>query len=182
MERGLDIHKKAENYVNGKITGLPNELVKFKDEFISLKKEYKAGNGFTEPDVSYNSIGKRSNGKMTDYFIGYADFLHFEGNVCTIIDYKTGKAYDEHREQGHAYGTACMVIEPAIEQVNVEFWYIDQGTSRHFEWTNKEIVEMQTLWEKRINKMYADTFFKKTPNRFCNWCQRNKKHGGDCDG
>ena len=33
MERGLDIHKKAENFVNGKITGMPNELGYFASEF-----------------------------------------------------------------------------------------------------------------------------------------------------
>lgn len=38
LERGIDIHAKAEGFLKGTITGLPNELQKFKNEFENLKK------------------------------------------------------------------------------------------------------------------------------------------------
>ncbi|HEO64627.1 MAG TPA: hypothetical protein ENI73_02040 [Spirochaetes bacterium] len=182
MARGLDTHKKAENYVNGKITGLPDCLNKFSNEFKTLKKEYRLGNGFNELDVSYNSLYKRSNGERTDYYIGYVDYLHFDAHICTVIDYKTGRQYPEHREQAHSYATACMLIEPMIEVVCAEFWYLDTGYGKRFEWARKDVNKMQALWDRRVSKMYSDKTFKKTPHKFCNWCNRNKKNGGDCGG
>lgn len=185
LERGLDIHKKAENFVKGIIKGLPNELTHFSNEFKNLKKEYNAGHGFTEPDISLTKNFEASTKFETDWFIGFADYAHFSEEL-TVIDYKTGKRYPEHRDQGHAYSMSLLHLNPTIEKINVEFWYLDipdpEKNILPFEFQRNDLNRMTRLWQKRINTMYADKRFEATPNKFCKWCARHKRNGGDCDG
>jgi len=179
LERGLDIHKKAENYVIGDIKGMPKELENFASEFKVLKKEFKKGVGFCEPDISFTSAHEPSSKFKTDYFIGFADFAHF-GEVLTVIDYKTGKKYPEHMEQGHAYSMALLILNEDIDEVFVEFWYLDSGETTEFHYTRKELNKMISAWNARVNRMYSDKTFKPTPHKFCNWCDRFMGKNGTC--
>jgi len=181
LERGLDIHAKAENFVNGKITSLPKELVKFTPEFRALKREFKKKYGYCEPDISTNDDGTPSTRDDTNYFIGFADFFHNPPkNILTVIDYKTGKQYPEHKSQGHAYSTFLLQQNPEQKAIDVEFWYLDSGDVTEFHFTQENLSDMLALWERRINKMYADKKYLKTPHKFCNWCA--KKKAGKCNG
>ena len=181
LERGLDIHAKAENFVNGKIKGLPKELENFATEFKNLKRLFKKGYGKCEPDISTNKDGSPATMKTTDYFIGFADFdFKPPEPTQTVIDYKTGRQYPEHRSQGHAYCTFLLLLNPSLEYIDVEFWYLDSGEVTEFRFYQKDLPDMLKLWERRINKMYADKQFKPTPHKFCNWCA--KKKAGKCNG
>lgn len=185
MERGTMIHKKAENFVNGKINGLPKELKNFKKEFLSLRREYKKGNGFTEPDISMNRDHSPSTKFESDWFVGFADFAHFSDELI-VIDYKTGQKYPGHQDQGHAYSMALLAMNPNTKIINVEFWYLDDSNDetnvREFIHKQSDLPRMEKLWGNRINKMYADKKFKKTPYMWCKSCSRNEKNGGDCAG
>jgi len=77
MERGLKIHALAENFIIGKITGLPDALNKFKPEFITMRNLARKGTGFAEPDLSFNNDGTRSYREKSDYFVGFLDFVNF---------------------------------------------------------------------------------------------------------
>ena len=181
LERGLAIHAKAENFVNGKIKGMPKELLKFSDEFKALKKEFKKKHGYCEPDISTNTDGSPATRETTNYFIGFADFFHSPPkDNLTVIDYKTGRKYPEHRDQGHAYSTFLLQQNPEQKAIDVEFWYLDSGDVLDFHFKQKDLPRMLTLWERRINKMYADKKYLPTPHKFCNWCA--KKKAGKCNG
>lgn len=181
LERGLDIHAKAENFVNGKIKGMPKELEKFAPEFKALKREFKKKHGYCEPDISTNKDGSPAKMKTTDYFIGFADFFHKPPkNVCTVIDYKTGRQYPEHKSQGHAYSTFLLLQHEDIDEIFVEFWYLDSGEVTEFHFKRENLPDMLALWERRINKMYVDKTFKPTPHKFCKWCGKYK--AGKCNG
>jgi len=43
-----------------------------------------------------------------------------------VVDYKTGKRYDSHRDQGELYALGTFLRHPQLETLDVEFWYIDQ--------------------------------------------------------
>ena len=181
LQRGIDIHAKAENFVNGKITGMPKELEKFSNEFKALKREFKKKRGYCEPDISTNMDGTPAEMKTTNYFIGFADFFHNPPkDDLTVIDYKTGRWYASHKSQGHAYSTFLLQQNPEQEKINVEFWYLDSGDVTEFSFTQDDLPSMLSLWERRIDKMYADKKYIKTPHKFCNWCA--KKKAGKCNG
>ena len=182
MERGLKIHALAENFIIGKITGLPDALKLFKDEFKTMRRLAKKGSGFAEPDLSFNKDGTASNRKKSDYFVGFLDFVNFDEEEITIIDFKTGRQYPTHVDQAHAYAMACFQLNPKVKNITTEFYYLDSGEVKSWEYESKNKDRMYNLWEKRIDKMYADKTFRKTPHKFCNWCNRNKKNGGDCSG
>jgi len=185
MIRGLDIHAKAENFVNGKIKGLPDSLLNFKDEFKSLKREFNKGSGYCEPDISMNMDHTPSNRSASDWFVGFADFAHFSDEL-TVIDYKTGRKYPSHQDQGHAYSMSLLAMNPDVHKINVEFWYLDDANPdtsiKEFNYNQNDLPRMKKLWVNRIDKMYGDKKFIKTPYKWCRSCNRNKKNGGDCSG
>lgn len=181
LERGLAIHKKAEEFVKGNITGMPDELAKFAKEFKVLRKEYKAGNGFTEIDVSIDSNWQRSNMRETDYLIGFADFVHFEEEAVTIIDYKTGRQYPSHRDQAHVYAMACMCSDEDIQEAQVEFWYLDHSKTQSWNWPRKQLEQMKTVWKKRVDKMINCKNYEARPNNLCKWCDYSASKGGPCE-
>ena len=185
MDRGIDIHKKAEGYVDGTIIGMPDALKNFKSEFMHIRREYKKGKGFTEPDISLTAKLEASTKFETDWFIGFADYAHFSTDL-TVIDYKTGRKYPGHRDQGHAYSTALLCLNPTVQNITVEFWYLDMADPDKnvttFEYDQTQRAYMLNLWRNRINKMYADKVFEMTPHKYCKSCARNKRNGGDCDG
>jgi len=180
LERGVAIHKKAENYVNGKINGLPKELKKYTKEFKALRLIFKKKSGHTEPDISMNKNRTVATRKTTDYFVGFADFAHL-GYDLTVIDYKTGRKYPEHREQGCIYALVLLCLYPEYDTATVEFWYLDSGELTEFTYYRKDLERLLAVWDRRINKMYNDKVFKKTPYKYCKSCNRNKLNGGDCD-
>lgn len=182
LDRGLEIHSKAEKFVQGELRKLPAELHHFSQEFAVLRKMYKEGIGHTEPDVSINAKWTASTKAKTDFIIAFADFLKIieTSPVSVIVDYKTGKKYSEHKDQGHMYATCIMTRHPWIDHTKVKFWYVDYDDAANFEWRRKDLAQMQRTWQARHDKMYGDKKFRATPNKFCNWCARNIKNGGDC--
>jgi len=181
LKRGLKIHKLAEDFVLGKISKLPKELRHFAGEFKALKTSCKKGQGFTEPDVSMDSRWVRSELFESDYFLGFIDYIHFnnDGSV-TVIDYKTGRQYPGHRDQAHVYAMVSMALEPNITKVDVEFWYLDSGQTREWQWGRKDFETMKKIWVSRIGKMHDCKDFQAMPNKFCKWCSYNIASGGPC--
>lgn len=181
LERGKDIHAKAERFVMGEIRGIPNELANFYNEFNALKRFFKKGEGFTEIDLSLDSSWQPSSMKETDYFIGFADYVHFpQSNVATVIDYKTGKLYPGHRDQGHCYGMASLLRDENLARVDVEFWYLDYGTTQKWSWDRSQLEQMKALWARRVEKMHNEKRFEAKPSPLCKWCTYRASNGGPC--
>ena len=76
MQRGLKIHALSENFIIGKITGLPDALNKFNPEFSTMRKLANTVTGFAAPDLSFTKDGTPSNRKQSDYFVGF-----FQGRI-----------------------------------------------------------------------------------------------------
>lgn len=183
-DRGTILHKKAEHYVKGDIRGLPKELKIFGSEIKELKKMCAT----TEEDLAvtrnwspttyddWNNVWCRCN----------ADVTVDQDEESTVIDYKTGKIYeDKHKEQGELMALLKMCHAPKIETVDVEFWYFDQDDVLNWEYSREgDFDKLKTKWEKRATKMSRDKKFIATPAKpgqpYCNWCNFGKSKGGPC--
>lgn len=189
-DRGTMIHKKAENVVNGKIKGMPKELIKFKDEIRNLKRLYKNELVSLEADISvdHNWQPCKYNDWDKVYVIGYADVKVEDGLIETdIIDYKTGKFYPGHFDQGHLYGT-LELSRLKVDTVNIEMYYLDSGNTfsdnspKSMTFYRKDLARMQSIWDARFDKIAKEKRFIKTPNPLCGWCNFHVKKGGKCTG
>jgi len=169
-ERGNVLHAKAEQMVRGKLKGIPKELKVFGHELKELRK----AKALTEVDLSvtrdwspttyddWNNVWCRGN----------ADAIVNLGEELVIIDYKTGKIYDSHKDQAHLYATQCMSHFPQCKTVLVEFWYFDQdGHVEPYKFRRAEQKQMQKYWEKAVKPMMSDVEFIPRPGNHCRWCQ-----------
>lgn len=168
-ERGSILHAKAEQVVRGAIKGIPKDLKPFAQEL----KELRRAMADTEVDIAvtrdwspttyddWNNVWCRGN----------ADVIVDFGEEIVIIDYKTGKIYPEHEEQGHLYATQSMSHYPDAKVVHVEFWYFDQNAHvENFEYSRSQYEKMKKDWEKKVAPMFRDKKWKPQEGNHCRWC------------
>lgn len=97
-----------------------------------------------------------------------------------IVDWKTGKKYDSHRDQGLVYAVTYL-MRYNDPKVLVEFAYLDLGEVADMEVRRAEIPAVIKDFGKRVTTMLADKTFKPKPSRLCDWCAFSKTKGGPCE-
>jgi CRISPR/Cas system-associated exonuclease Cas4 (RecB family) len=194
MQRGTDIHKLAEDFVNGKLRTLPTELKlmarQFKDLRAQKVKTVESQWAFKKDwtQTTWNDwTGCWLRVKMD------VTYTNLQYNALVPIDHKTGKfreeKNDEYMTQLHLYGTSSFYKMPEIEVVSPRLWYIDEGRiypdpeqgEDEIEFFPKDKVIMRKAWEDKVKPMFMDRTFKPTPSdRACRFCHFRKENGGPC--
>lgn len=183
LTEGLRVHKIAEQYLLGNISGFPDELQTFKEKFQMLK-EYGVA---TETDLavtkdwepttwdSWNDVWCR--GKDD------ADIYDSNDDELLIIDFKTGGNYPEHKEQTDLYITLGFAHYD-VKQIRVQNWYLNTGERDHeMVATLKQWPAKKKKWAKRAGEMESCKKFKASKGASCcNWCPYNSKGLKMCDG
>ncbi len=193
MQRGLETHAKAENLVKGNIKGTPKELAKFRAEFHTVSLIYKRHlydsktGAFTEIDlaVALDRKGKWIPSRYDDWnnvwCRSYGDLLVVDDRIATYVDYKTGRAYPSHMDQGELSAINTMIHFPAVNIVDTEFWYLDSGEVDGDTYHRKNLRKLQLKWLKKVKSMLTDTKFEATPNQWCSRCFFSKTNDGPCE-
>ena len=195
MERGAQIHDKAEDYIKSKIRSLPAELKLFKTEFAALRKQYKKMiNGMVVEDTwAFTSDWTQT--QWNDWVGCWVriklDCAHHEDDDTLIItDWKTGKfraeMNEDYVEQLELYALAALLLHSHIERVKPRLVYVDEGkiypsAGEEIIFTRADIPKLTKLWNKRVAPMMRDKLFAPRPNDKCHWChfrKSNKANGG----
>lgn len=178
MQRGSDIHKLAEEYVKGMLPKLPKELANFKKEFMELRKSRGV---LAEEQLAFDA-----NFKLMDLETGWfdrnawcrvkMDLRCVTEKLMRLIDHKTGKKKDEHRDQLEFYALVGFIIEPKIDVVEAELWYLDVAGEEKItkeKFLRKDFEKIKQRWLKRVKPMLVDTEFHPKPNPMCRFCHFN---------
>jgi hypothetical protein len=199
MQRGIDIHKLAEDYVKGTLKTLPAELKLFKNEFAKLRKEKiklveeqwtwtKDWGG----ETTWDDWGGAWLRVKLD--VAYVNVTH---NALVPIDHKTGKFSEwklpEYLEQLDLYGLAALKKMPDVDVVSPRLWFLDHGRvypdptldlvrgEHEIEYFRKDEKLLEKKWAMKIKPMFADRTFKPTPSESaCRFCHFRKANGGPC--
>jgi hypothetical protein len=169
MERGTHLHSLAEHYLLGDITGgVPKQLRKIETEFKALKAEKPTVEKFWgltadwEPAKEKGWVVAR-----TDAFIP----PNKKRNVLDIIDHKSGRIYPEHDKQGSLYSAIGFGLYPNVDEIDVSFFYIDQGVSTSYKYTRAKLKHGMNYWLAEGEKLMSTTKFLPTPSKdACGWC------------
>lgn len=187
MARGSEIHKKAEDFIMGKLPRLPKELVNYKDDFAKAKKAAKDSEvevfveqqwGLARDWSETSWFGRDTWGRVVvDYGVHYDDFIR-------LVDHKTGKQYENHREQLEPYAIAGLHRFPNAEAVSAEMWYLDHDQATipklEIEFTRSDLPKLEKKWEAKIKPMLADKRFAPRPGSACRFCDFSAAKGGPC--
>jgi hypothetical protein len=98
--------------------------------------------------------------------------LRVKAGVYEVTDWKTGRIYDDHKEEEDLYVLAMFLKFPDAHEVRAVFGYLDQGkleTSGRV-YRREEMGVLADRWEKKVKPMMSDTTFPCKPNPFCQWC------------
>jgi len=197
MDRGIAIHKMAEDFTTGKLKKLPAELNAFAPEFKRLAKLHAK-----KPDVVSveGEWAFNRDWAVVPWFGGpqvYAriklDLFEFKDtDIGEITDHKTGK-YSEfnnetYAEQLQLYALAAFKFHPQLAVARPRILYVDHGIEYRtdtdgtmLEYTRaKDERTLVKLWEKKVLPMLKDTRFAPTANDKCHWCHYRKSNGGPC--
>lgn len=163
------IHKLAENYLTGEITGgVPKQLWKLQKEYRALKVAKPIVEQFwgVSPDwkpMSYGWCVAR-----TDAAVLPTKRLP----VLDIVDHKTGREYEKpHRSQAGLYSAVGFALYPKIDEANVEFFYTDQGFVQSYNYSRAQLRYQVKYWQEQGLKLMAAKKFLPSPSEdACRWC------------
>lgn len=200
MERGLEIHNLAEEYIKGNLRRLPGEFKKFSKLFSELRKKYKKYviNGMVVEDSW--AFTKSWDQTVWNDWVGCwvrikidCGTLEDDGETIRIRDWKTGKfreeQNEEYMEQLELYNLAALLMLPHVERAVSSLEYVDVGVSyppqgEELAHTREDIPALKEKWSKRVAPMLKDTSFAPRPNWSCQWCHFRKDNvangGGQC--
>jgi len=192
-DRGSRVHDEAERYVKGERDDLIPELLNFKEELVHLKALYAEGGVTTEQLWTFDDTWTPSDPEdySTIWLRVICDGMVFlDETTAVVIDYKTGKRVRnevKHAQQGQLYMLAAFLKFPELEEITVEFWYLDQDEVYQVTYSREQGLKFFPLWNKKMLTMTSDEDFTPKPSTYsCRFCQfqtgSNKwlKGTGDC--
>ena len=105
-----------------------------------------------------------------------------------IVDWKTGRAYEEHKQQRSLYALGGLqlvdlgLLADGNKDVKViaEHLYTDTTQSATEEFTMKDLKPLKREWGSRIKQMMTDTRYPAKTGYHCRYCKFRKSAGGPC--
>jgi len=175
--RGIEIHAMGENYLLGKIQGIPQAFTSFATELKGLKEAGAEAEQWANVTRDWKPAGYENK-----WIVSKQDARVRLEDESIIIDFKSGKIYeDKHELQCSLYASIEFALRPKLKKVVTECWYPDQQDVRTWIFTAKELKQEQKVWTERGSKLQSLTEFPPSPSRLCNYCDYSSKEGGPCD-
>jgi hypothetical protein len=182
MDRGTAIHQIAQDYVEGKRQTLhegENNIGIFQKQFQMLK-DMKA---VCELEWGFTRTWKATGFFSKDVWLRVKTDATFKSapKALTIVDHKTGRIYEDHRDQLNLYAVGGFILNPEVDTITAQDWYLDQDAVTEETFHRKDFLALLKGWEDRVMPMMRDTLFPKRPGPLCRFCHFRKNNGGPCN-
>lgn len=183
MQRGRDIHKDAEDFVRGAVRRLPPTLKIFAGQFSELRKKKAIAEGKWAVTRKW---------QVTEYFNMAAAWLRvvLDAHYCPtrtlarVIDYKTGRMYDDYGDQLELYAATGFAHYPNADECETQIWYLDQplgkDNPRTKTFRRSQMAGIQRKWNAKVIPILTDRKFVPRPGNYCGRCDFSKRNGGEC--
>lgn len=191
MERGSNIHKKLENFMNTSSNRTFKEMGVYKGILKDIKKNKEKMEIFqTEMQVAFNKSLETVDWFAADAWLrGIFDlYIKYDNNKALIVDYKTGRRKDEHIEQADMYAALFYILNKDTFDksgiLTVQFMYVDDDKIENMlekEYNIKTCEKYLKHFKKMGEAMTQDKAFVKKPSNSCKWCHFRKSNGGPCN-
>jgi hypothetical protein len=199
--KGNFVHKSAELYIGTEGKKEPPVIPELKHVTEQLKK-FRGLRAKTEQDWAFTKAWKLSRWNDWDNC-----WLRIKVDVCAVVDavldkkkkvkepalihitdWKTGKIYDDHKQQRSLYALGGLQLvelgqlTDGVKDVKIiaEHRYTDTNQSATEEYAMSDLKPLKREWETRIKEMMSDTTYRANPGFHCRWCRFRKSNGGPC--
>lgn len=180
--RGVELHGAIEAFLTGKTNELPSEINFYTQYLTSLKAQVI----FPEHTICLNREWQPVPPNADDrWYKGILDLKAFRAGdspptEATVIDWKTGKIYDEHDDQKSIYSLAVFAEEPTVQRVRAIHVYVDLGKSREKTYDRSQMHELRIAWDSRVLRLENEKNWIPSPSFKCRYCPYSKEKGGPC--
>lgn len=177
MNRGSEIHKMLEN-------NLRNRKNKISEDFRFMNpvvNEFRKLHAIPEEEIAFDRLWQPTGWFDKNAWLRVKTDvgMWLDENWRGTVDYKTGKEWDDHRDQSDLYAlTEFQRFEP--EKVDVKFIYVDIPKTVVYEYSITEFELMKEIWNTRGEVMTKDKVFKPRPGGHCRRCPFSKMVDGPC--
>jgi RecB family exonuclease len=183
LERGLDVHAQVESIVKGEpIIGLaPHPLTLW----FPLFDELRAAGALTEIRAAFD----RDWETLADYFdpavwlrVVLDAFVVRKGGEVDVYEWKTGKAYEDHKKQARLYALAALLMCYGEKTVNVHIRYLDRFPEGYdaLQFTPEMLPALKQEFTEFSHDYLNDEIYPARPNRYCKFCHFRNSNGGPC--
>ena len=180
MDRGIQLHGAIEAFLTGKATELPNEI-NFYTQYLTQLREKDI---YPEWKIALTREWSPTTWDSDDrWYKGILDLKALNGGEkteATVIDWKTGKIYDEHDDQKSIYSLAVFAEEPTVLRVRAIHVYLDLGKNREKVYNREQMHELRTSWDSRVLKLEKEEQWIPNPSFKCRYCPYSRAKGGPC--
>jgi hypothetical protein len=183
--RGVDKHATVELYIKCEKHEPP--MGDYLRQTLDSYRHHPNGERYVEYklgfDRDWNHVWRNGEQSWCVMVLDAARVEEPENNqqVVHIAEWKTGKAYDEHKEQRSIYSLGGLRKWPLAVEVQTTTYYLDE-TAAPARLTVKRSAEekLMQLWSGRADQMQNDTTLSPRPGVYCRWCPYSKFKGGPC--
>ena len=178
-DRGTFIHKKLEDFFLGK--PYPDELVvlrPWKLDFTDILRHRPS----TEAELAVKVDWTPTSFEDPEALVrGKADLIFQEENVLHIYDFKTGRKYPDHEEQGRTYFALSADKVDKVEKCIVSMVYLDQLEVDEQDYYPNELKESIEWVKEDAMRIRTATSYDPTPSMdTCKHCHLSWRKGGTC--
>lgn len=176
-DRGTALHDTLETYYKH-----PGAVLPVKENIWApwrpLLEPLKEFRPVAEGEVAVNDKWERVGWKdPTAMYRGKLDLGLETPNKIFIFDWKSGKIYDDHAQQGKDY----VALSPLASEYTVLFAYLDQPRVIHrWTYTAEDRVALQQDVSERVLEVRSAEHYPFNRGPHCRYCDRSRSRGGDC--
>lgn len=176
-DRGTMLHDTLETFFTFPQTVLPPKEGIWKPwgPLLHGLREYSpVAEGDIAVDRNWSPVEYKS---REAYYRGKVDLKLAARDHLFIIDWKSGKVYDDHWNQGADY----VAMSPGFEKYTVFFVYLDSPTLIHrWHYDKEDAVAFQENATEIIEEVRSAEHYPFNKGPHCRYCPRSKNKGGDC--
>lgn len=176
MARGSRMHLMAEEFVKGVVDRVHPEIQKIGPALFMLKNQGAQAEVIWRLDKDWKPVDSDD----AAWVKAIIDVHYIQGDVLHITDYKSGRMYDDHREQLELYGLIGLCVVPDAKRVETSALYMDtahEGMQGSI--IRSMMPKMIERWRADADTMMSDEVFEPRPGN-CKWCPYAKNKGGPC--
>lgn len=178
MSRGVAIHKTFEDFINH---GAP--LMPPFDRYHSFIDELKAHADATvlaEGEILVDSNWQLTSDKDAAWIISILDMSVVTPSIVGVYDWKSGKIYDEHKDQKELYSLMAHAKYPEAKRIEAHHVYVDLGKNTKLTYDISDLGPIRDRWTSNFKTLeYTDKFIP-MPSFKCRFCDYSKAKSGPC--
>lgn len=184
MERGNQVHKAIEDFIQGETDVLCKEAQKFAPRIHALRERYMSAHNIEiEQEWAFDRNWQPTVWSGDDTWTRMKlDVFERDSNTSAkVTDWKTGRKFGnemKHSQQLQLYAIAAFLRYPELEFVEGEMVYLDKNDTLADRYTREEAMTFIDRWTYRGLKMTTATEFPANPGSACRWCPHGKIQDG----